>query len=175
MRLLTINEYTTQLTRKQVDALVAVASSYESEANAYTLRVSLATLEALERRDLVKCINRGTLGWTWSPRVVLRWRLTDSGYLVLDAPGKHRKDREAMSDVTDREIELLAAAAKAFDECVDPFCHDWLVEHAVTSDECYALSTSIAMILRGYVAAGTDQKVALVLAGAKAELAGLAP
>jgi hypothetical protein len=40
--------------------------------------------------------------------------------------------------------ELLPAAAKAFEDQQSPFCTEWLVEHHVTSDECYELSMAIS-------------------------------
>ncbi len=40
--------------------------------------------------------------------------------------------------------ELLPAAARAFEDQRSPFCTEWLVEHKVTSDECYGLLMAIS-------------------------------
>lgn len=45
---------------------------------AYDLRCSLATLEALKRRGLVRLTNAGVLGVSWFPRNVLLWELTEA-------------------------------------------------------------------------------------------------
>jgi hypothetical protein len=47
--------------------------------------------------------------------------------------------------------ELLEAAASALDEAIDPFSHSFLVEHSVTSSECFALSEQLAVAARLYV------------------------
>ena len=44
----------------------------------------------------------------------------------------------------ERIASLLKAAAAAYDDGRDPFSHEWLLEHNVTSDECVQLSGLIA-------------------------------
>ncbi len=65
-----------------------------------------------------------------------------------------------------RQEELIKAAAEAFDDGRDPFAHEWLVEHNVTSDECMALSSVIGTILHGYLASPKPVKHSLALRGA---------
>ena len=73
-----------------------------------------------------------------------------------------------------RQEELLKAAAEAFDDGRDPFVHEWLLEHNVTSDECMALSSVIGTILHGYLASPKQVKHSLALRGA-ATAAGMPP
>ncbi len=63
----------------------------------------------------------------------------------------------------DRNMELLAKAADAFADGRDPFSTPWLSEHGVTLDECYALSQSIAELIRGYLAAPLSYRTGLLL------------
>ena len=65
-----------------------------------------------------------------------------------------------------RQEELIKAAAEAFDDGCDPFVHEWLLEHEVTSDECMALSSVIGTILHGYLASPKQVKHSLALRGA---------
>ena len=44
--------------------------------------LSLATLEALERRGLVEASGRGAVGASWSPQTTIKWRLTPTGLAV---------------------------------------------------------------------------------------------
>ena len=65
-----------------------------------------------------------------------------------------------------RQEQLIKAAAEAFDDGRDPFVHEWLLEHNVTSDECMALSSVIGTILHGYLASPKPVKHSLALRGA---------
>lgn len=65
-----------------------------------------------------------------------------------------------------RQEQLLDAAAAAFEDCRDPFSHDWLAEHNVTLDECGDLSGVISTIIYGYLETPPDERGALQLRGA---------
>ena len=66
----------------------------------------------------------------------------------------------------DRQNVLLNAAARAFDDQRSPFEGDWLGEHEVTADECFALSSNIGVLLHGYLASPKHEQHALALRGA---------
>lgn len=61
-----------------------------------------------------------------------------------------------------RGIELLAAAARAFEDYQDPFCQHWLSLHEVTADECMDLSGHVAESIYAWLALPMEQKAALM-------------
>ncbi len=61
--------------------------------------------------------------------------------------------------------DLIAAFAKAYEEMMDPFSGDFLAEYDVSADDCFALSTLIASLLRAYLGMGSQQRAALLLRG----------
>jgi hypothetical protein len=65
-----------------------------------------------------------------------------------------------------RSKALLSKAADALSELRDPFSTDWLVENEVTLDECGDLSEHIGTIIKGYLAAPSDVRERVALAGA---------
>ena len=65
-----------------------------------------------------------------------------------------------------RKDELLRIAADAFEDGRSPFENDILSENKVTIDECYELSESIAIIIRGYLNAPKEVKHQIALCGA---------
>lgn len=58
--------------------------------------------------------------------------------------------------MSERRTELLEAAAEALESGDDPFSGRWLGEHDVTSDECVALASQMAIGCR-VVAAGLSK------------------
>lgn len=74
------------------------------------------------------------------------------------------------SVLSNRTVELLAAATVALETGTDPFSEGFLAEHAVTLDECYRLAELLAMGARLIVAtmrlatgAGTDKRLAALM------------
>jgi hypothetical protein len=47
-----------------------------------------------------------------------------------------------------RSEDLIKQAIKALEDMRDPFSHEFLVENAVTADECFNLSDQMALGLR---------------------------
>lgn len=70
----------TPLSPKMHEALVALSRQPDGRASAYGLRVSMATMEGLHNRRLIKrhCIS----GWMFSPRTC-SWQITDAGREIV--------------------------------------------------------------------------------------------
>ena len=60
---------------------------------------------------------------------------------------------------------LIEAFAAAYEEMMDPFSGDFLAEHEVSAEDCFAMSSLIAALLRGYQALPSQQRAALLLRG----------
>lgn len=71
-----------------------------------------------------------------------------------------------MSDNKKRSRDLLLKAANALGEGIDPFSHGWLSENEVTLDECYGLSETIAVIIKGSLALKREDRIKLLALGA---------
>lgn len=65
-----------------------------------------------------------------------------------------------------RHNELLLKMAEALENGSDPFNHEFLVEHKVTADECFALSDQIGTLIKGYLGSDQDARVLLLAIGA---------
>jgi len=65
-----------------------------------------------------------------------------------------------------RHNALLLKMAQAFEDGADPFNHEFLVENNVTADECFALSSQIGTIIKGYMGSDQDDRVLLLAIGA---------
>lgn len=61
---------------------------------------------------------------------------------------------------------LIRDAASAYEEMMSPFDGDWLAEHNVTLDDCFALANLIATLLRGYVSLPPTARTKLLFRGA---------
>lgn len=70
-----------KLTVKQREALIALASG--EWRNAYSLRQSLGTLNALNRRKMVE--RKTGLGAHFFPRTAIEWRITAAGIAALES------------------------------------------------------------------------------------------
>jgi len=68
---------------------------------------------------------------------------------------------------------LMAKAAKALEEGIDPFSTEWLSENDVKLEEAMGLSEKIAAVLRGYLASGRDDQVRTLALGAAAGARGI--
>ena len=71
-----------------------------------------------------------------------------------------------MSDKPKRTKELLLKAANALGEGIDPFSHAWLSENEVTFDECFGLSETIAVIIKGSLALKQEDRIKMLALGA---------
>ncbi len=60
---------------------------------------------------------------------------------------------------------MIEAFAGAYEEMMDPFSGDFLAEHNVSADDCFAMSSLIATLLRSYVAMPSQQRAAMLLRG----------
>ncbi len=72
--------------------------------------------------------------------------------------------------LSDRTVEVLAAATAALEAGTDPFSEGFLAEHAVTLDECSSLAELLALGARLIVAtmrlatgAGPDKRLAVLM------------
>jgi hypothetical protein len=65
-----------------------------------------------------------------------------------------------------RMTELLIAAAATFGDGCNPFETSWLIEHRVTSEECFTLSEQIAHAIRNWARLDNQEKsLAVIRAG----------
>jgi len=71
-----------------------------------------------------------------------------------------------MNDKPKRTKELLLKAANALGEGIDPFSHGWLSENEVTLDECFGLSETISVIIKGSMALKQEDRIKLLALGA---------
>lgn len=65
-----------------VDALFVIPEQPADGASSYKLRLSLTTLNALEKRGLVEA--KRELGGMWSPWTNISWRLTPAGVVARE-------------------------------------------------------------------------------------------
>ena len=70
-----------KVTKPQADALEKLAS--RDGGSAYSLRLTLGTLGALQRKGYAK--SKHHLGSIWSPHVNISWYITDAGRAVYRA------------------------------------------------------------------------------------------
>lgn len=68
-----------------------------------------------------------------------------------------------MSAMTTRMADLLRLAANEFARYANPFDENWLVQNAVTLDECGSLSEKIADAIRFYLGSDIADKMGFVL------------
>lgn len=71
-----------------------------------------------------------------------------------------------MSDQAKRNRDLLLRAAAALEKGNDPFTREWLSENSVTLDECFSLSETIAVIIKGSLALRPEERLKLLALGA---------
>ena len=64
-----------------LDRLSRITDPFDG--SAYSLRTSIATLDALANKGLVRCTTRGHLGTTFSPRASILYEITDAGREAL--------------------------------------------------------------------------------------------
>lgn len=76
--------------------------------------------------------------------------------------------------VNERMDELLSAAAGALEDGRDPLSIELLREHSITSEETSRLTYQMAQVLRGYVAAPRDVRLAVLLCSTAGDI-GLPP
>lgn len=60
---------------------------------------------------------------------------------------------------------LIRTFADAYDEMIDPFDGSMLAQNDVSADDCFAMSTLIAGLLRGYLASPPRERAAFVFRG----------
>lgn len=65
-----------------------------------------------------------------------------------------------------RHDSLLLKAAEALSHGADPFSSGFLTENNVTLDECMALSERIAILCKGWLASGKDDRLKILALGA---------
>ncbi len=69
-----------RLSMRQVEAMVGLAHATDPyDKCAYSLRTSLATLDALVSKGLAVCTTAGAFGTMFFPRTELHYDLTDAG------------------------------------------------------------------------------------------------
>lgn len=68
-----------------------------------------------------------------------------------------------------RADDLLRAAAQAFENAEDPFSTSWLVDHQVTADECFTLSSQIAAAIQLWRRSSLRTKADSIIADVIAE------
>ena len=68
--------------------------------------------------------------------------------------------------LTERFCSLLAAAADALEDGRDPFSLDFLGEHEITATEYIDLSTTMSIILNGYLSAPNWIQKGILICGA---------
>lgn len=65
-----------------------------------------------------------------------------------------------------RHQGLLLKMAEALENGADPFAHSFLVEHNVTAEEVFTLSSQIGTIIKGYLGSEQDDRMLLLAIGA---------
>lgn len=70
-----------------------------------------------------------------------------------------------MLNKSSRSLDLLRRAADSLGEGVDPFHSAFLQEHGVTFDECMSMGETMAILIKGYLAAPPEIQNEILIRG----------